>query len=271
MPARILIIEDNEANLDLMVYLLTAFGYASVVARDGKAGYEAAIREEPDLIICDLQLPGLDGYQIASLLKNNTLVGATPIIAVTAFAMVGDRDKVLAAGFDGYIPKPITPETFVAQVESFLRPDQCSGLARSASASEPNHSPPLFNRETILVVDDSLINLDLARNILEPHGYEVKVARDVKEALTLARQAPPDLMLSDIHMLEGSGFDFIKTVKADPQLTDIPFVFITSTYIDSENRVKGMALGAARFLVRPIEPQVLLDEIQSCLRERKER
>src|SRR5260370_38779190 len=98
MPGRILLIEDNPANLELMSYLLTAFGYAPLSAVDGGEGLEAARREKPDLIICDVQLPTLDGYQIAKILKAAPALRTVPLVAVTAFAMVGDRDKVLAAG-----------------------------------------------------------------------------------------------------------------------------------------------------------------------------
>src|SRR5881409_3496155 len=120
MPARILIIEDNAANLELMIYLLKTFGHAPIIAGNGEEGLTLARRERPDLIVCDIQLPGMDGFSVAAQLKADSALGGTPLIAVTAFAMVGDRDKVLAAGFDGYIPKPIAPETFVAQVEEFL-------------------------------------------------------------------------------------------------------------------------------------------------------
>jgi CheY-like chemotaxis protein len=81
---------------------------------------ETALRIVPELILCDLALPRLDGYGVAHRLKAAPTVAAVPLIAVTASAMVGDRDRVLAAGFDGYITKPITPETFVAEVESYL-------------------------------------------------------------------------------------------------------------------------------------------------------
>ena len=118
--ARILVIEDNLANMQLMVYLLQAFGHEPVEAADGERGMELARREAFDLILCDIQLPGIDGYGIASTLKEHPGLKHIPLVAVTALAMVGDRDKVLGAGFDGYIPKPIMPETFVSQVETFL-------------------------------------------------------------------------------------------------------------------------------------------------------
>jgi len=118
--ARILVIEDNPANIQLMIYLLQAFGHQPVEAHDGQSGLEAARREPFDLILCDVQLPKLDGYAVAKQLKSHPGLKHIPLVAVTALAMVGNRDTVLAAGFDGYIPKPITPETFVGQVEAFL-------------------------------------------------------------------------------------------------------------------------------------------------------
>jgi CheY-like chemotaxis protein len=118
--ARILVIEDNPANLDLMIYLLDAFGHTPLAATDGEVGIALIQNETPHLIICDIQLPKLSGYEVVQWLKQEPALSDIPILAVTAYAMVGDRDKVLAAGFDGYLTKPIQPETFVPQVESFL-------------------------------------------------------------------------------------------------------------------------------------------------------
>jgi CheY-like chemotaxis protein len=120
MGSRILVIEDNHTNLELMTYLLNAFGHTAIAAHDGEEGVDLAMRASPDLILCDLALPKLDGYGVARKLKAESSLKSVPLIAVTASAMVGDRDKVLAAGFDGYISKPITPETFVTEVEEFL-------------------------------------------------------------------------------------------------------------------------------------------------------
>lgn len=121
MGLRILVIEDNPTNLELMLYLLRAFGHRTSAARDGEEGVEAAIATLPDLILCDIALPKLDGFGVARRLKGDDRVRDIPLVAVTASAMVGDRDKVLATGFDGYITKPIAPETFVQDVERFVR------------------------------------------------------------------------------------------------------------------------------------------------------
>lgn len=141
MPACILVIEDNVANLDLMTYLLRAFGHTLVTAQDGEEGLQVACREEAlDLILCDVQLPHMDGYEVARWLKSHARLRTIPLVAVTALAMVGDRAKMLAAGFDGYIAKPITPETFVSEVEAFLpgaRPSTLSeACLRAGKAAE---------------------------------------------------------------------------------------------------------------------------------------
>jgi len=123
MAARVLIIEDNKANLELVEYLLKASGYATLAARDGAEGVLTARKERPDLIICDLQMPVMDGYEVVRELKKDPQLRSIQVIAVTALSMPGDRANVLAAGFDGYLSKPIDPETFVRTVESFVPPD----------------------------------------------------------------------------------------------------------------------------------------------------
>jgi CheY-like chemotaxis protein len=119
MPARILIIEDNAANLELVRYLLSHRGYTVLQAYDGLQGVAVALQEQPRLILCDLQMPGLDGYQVLRELRGKT---DAIIVALTAFSMPNDRLNVLSAGFDGYMSKPIDPEKFVQEVEAYLTP-----------------------------------------------------------------------------------------------------------------------------------------------------
>lgn len=269
MSARILVIEDNPANLELMTYLLKAFGYTTLTARDGEEGLEVASNESPDLIVCDVQLPKVNGYEVARQLKANPSLKLIPLIAVTAFAMVGDRDKVLAAGFDGYLAKPINPETFVGEVVAFLSLDQIVTATPPVTVSR-EAIPSADKCRTILVVDNVPTNLELARSLLEPFGYKVITANGIQEALERAKEFPPDLILSDVCMSEESGFDFIRIVKDDSKLRAIPFVFITSSKLEEKDRVKGLSLGANKYIFRPIEPQMLLAELESCLREKKE-
>jgi two-component system cell cycle response regulator DivK len=120
MLARILIVEDNAANLELVRYLLSYQGYTVLLARDGTQGVAMALQEKPELILCDLQMPGIDGYQLLRELRSKL---TTVIVALTAFSMPNDRNNVLSAGFDGYMSKPIDPEHFVHEVERYLPAD----------------------------------------------------------------------------------------------------------------------------------------------------
>lgn|SRR3989442_10105949 len=260
--ARVLVIEDNPASLDLMTYLLKAFGHTPLSARDGLAGIEVARRERPDLVLCDIQLPGADGHEVCRQLKKDPELKNVPLVAVTAYAMVGDREKLLGEGFNGYLSKPINPQTFIDQVAPYLAarapvpPDEIT--VTHSGRSPKNH------QTTILVVDNSPVNIDLSRSILEPFGYRVVAAKSVDEAMKRLEEEKPDLILSDLHMPRKDGFDFIQEVKNDSELRKIPFVFISSTVWGERERTLGLSLGADQFIIRPIEPRALIAEIESC-------
>jgi len=120
VKALILLIEDNERNRYLTTFLLEKFDYQVVQAVDGKSGIEMAKKIHPDLILLDIQLPIMDGYAVARELTRDEQTHAIPIVAVTSYAMVGDKERILDAGCVGYIEKPIDPESFVPEIEQFL-------------------------------------------------------------------------------------------------------------------------------------------------------
>jgi two-component system cell cycle response regulator DivK len=121
-PRTILLIEDNEQNRYLVTFLLEQKGHRVVPAPDGQRGIGLAKQLTPDLILLDIQLPVMSGYAVARALRDFPPLGNTPIIAVTSYALVGDRERCLAAGCNGYIEKPINPETFVAEIETYFNP-----------------------------------------------------------------------------------------------------------------------------------------------------
>jgi two-component system, cell cycle response regulator DivK len=121
MSHTILVIEDNEQNLYLATFLLEHKGYQVTPARSGPDGIELANRIQPALIVLDIQLPKMDGYAVARQLRQNPALQKVPIVAVTSFAMVGDRERSLAAGCTGYIEKPINPDTFLKEIEVYLK------------------------------------------------------------------------------------------------------------------------------------------------------
>lgn len=125
MAAKILIIDDNAANLYLMAYLLREAGYEVAVAGNGQDGLEVARAQLPELIICDAQMPVMDGYEFARHARRDPMLAGLPLVSVTAYAMAGDREKSLAAGFDAYLSKPIVPENFAQQISAVLREAKC--------------------------------------------------------------------------------------------------------------------------------------------------
>ena len=118
----ILVVEDNKASSDLMAYLLRAAGHTVMTCTDGSDAIKIAANHHPQVIVMDLQLERMSGLEAAAVLAADPELKAIPRIAVTAYAMVGDRDRVLKAGFQGYIAKPIEPSTFAAQIKAFIVP-----------------------------------------------------------------------------------------------------------------------------------------------------
>ncbi len=118
-----LLIEDNENNMVLMTRLLEKSGYRTLWAQTGMQGYEMAVREKPDFIILDIQLPDIDGTEVLKRIRASKIGDTLPVIAVTSFAMAGDREKLLAAGCDEYIEKPIDPQKVVSQIKRAIGED----------------------------------------------------------------------------------------------------------------------------------------------------
>ena len=131
MKRTILIIEDNEQNLYLATFLLEQSGFTVVAARSGPEGITAATRLQPDLILLDIQLPQMDGYAVARALRRNPALRDVPVVAVTSYAMVGDRERTLAAGCNGYIEKPINPDTFLTEIDKYLTVRPAGGETQS--------------------------------------------------------------------------------------------------------------------------------------------
>jgi len=120
MKPKILYIEDNDQNFYLVSFILSAEGYEVIRAQDGRKGIDLAVSMRPDLILLDIQLPVMDGYATARELKKIPVPVGTPIVALTSYAMVGDREKALAAGCTGYIEKPINPKMFAEEIKEYL-------------------------------------------------------------------------------------------------------------------------------------------------------
>ena len=118
---KVLVIEDNERNRYLISFILKGAGYEVIEAITGEEGVKIAIRDQPDLVLMDIQLPGIDGYEATRRIRSSPAGGKIPIIALTSYAMTGDRERALAAGCTGYVEKPINPDTIMDEIQKYLR------------------------------------------------------------------------------------------------------------------------------------------------------
>ncbi len=260
--ARILVIDDNAANLALMVYLLKAVGYDVSSATDGLQGLVSATAAKFDLVLCDILMPGIDGFEFARRFRDDPSNSGCKLVAVTALAMVGDKERVLAAGFDAYIAKPIEPEQFITQISEYLSIPGATTEMLPLQTLQPE--PPLEG-PVVLAVDDVPVNIDVIRGSLEPFGFRIVSAHNAVEAIELCAKIKPDVILCDLHMPHGDGFSLVSQIKSSTELASIPFLFISSTTWHSSEKERALKMGALKFLHRPIEPKQLLVEIKNAL------
>ena len=255
-----------------MTYLLTAFGHEAVEAHEGHEGIELVRREKPDLILLDIHMPRMDGYEVVRRLRADPEYSQIPIVAVTALAMVGDRERILTSGFSGYIAKPLDPELFATQVEKYVGVGHVPvvhGFGPSHQERSLAASSSRSKLAVVVFVDNMQTNIDLVRSTLEPSGYEVFAALSASEGLDLARRVMPDLIVSDVHMPHQDGYEFMRMVQGDDTLSKIPFVFLSSSIWSTREQQHALEQGAKKFISRPIEPGVLLTELEDCLKRNR--
>ena len=256
--ARILIIEDNPANMKLACLLMGNVGHTVVCAVDAESGLTLARAEQPNLILMDIQLPGMDGFAATALLKRDPATAAIPVIALTSMAMKEDQEKSQAAGCDAYIAKPLRYQELYAAIDSLL----AKGAPQAASQTSPFHdasatagrvleqaqtpqsgrnesafqssSPDEMrcNDRLILVAEDNETNQKLILRQLALLGCSGDVASNGSHALQLWKHGGYALLLSDLHMPEMDGYELAKAIRALEQGSRrIPIVAMTASYV----------------------------------------
>ncbi|MES2974421.1 MAG: response regulator [Pseudomonadota bacterium] len=257
MKPRVLVIEDNMPNRDLARYLLEANGYACDEAHDGETALQMVLTSRPDLVICDLQLPGIDGFEVLRGLRAQPGLLGVPVVAVTAYAMVGDRERILAAGFDGYIGKPIDPQRFVSEIAGYLR--------RGGMGPHTGHTTPAKTGKRILVVDDRAPNRELLANVLGYFGHTVVAAEDGASALEEIRRSLPDLVITDLLMPNMDGEDLCRQLRADPATYALPIIIHTASYRARQGRQIADRVGVQWVLPKPCEPADIISMVSEAL------
>jgi two-component system cell cycle response regulator len=255
----ILIIEDNPKNRKLIKRLLQIHHFNVIEAEDAETGIRMAEEILPELILMDIQLPGMDGLEATKIIKQALRTSGINIIALTSYAMQGDAEKAKSAGCDGYITKPINTREFMGQILEYIH------------VGEPQNGPCVAVKQDgpkILIVDDEPMNLKLLRGKLKKDYENILMASNGYEALKIVKDASPDIILLDIMMPEIDGFEVTRRLKADWKTKEIPIILVTA--LDGHDyKVLGYEAGADEFLNKPINTVELLTRIRSLLDMKK--
>jgi two-component system cell cycle response regulator len=249
MPKKILVIEDNEQNRILMRQILKYHGYDVLEAVDGQAGLEMARERMPDLILLDLQMPVMGGFAVIKELRKTPELSKLKVIAVTSFAMKGDREKALEAGFDEYVTKPIDTRKFIEIVKNIM----------------PGESAPQ-KKAVILCVDDEPANLKLLENILVPRGYEVASAADGEGALLKIQTLTVDLVLLDLMLPGMDGLQVSRKIKENKKYKNIPIIMLTA-HTGVESYIKSLSNEVFAYLHKPFEAEKLVGLVRAALEQ----
>ena len=253
---KILIVEDNEKYMMLFSGLLQDCNFEIIEAKDAESGIEILKEQVPDLILMDIQLPGMDGYTATNLIKKDLKLKDVPVIALTAYVMQGDEEKAILAGCDGYIAKTIDPRSFLEKIISFIQ---------VAKREKPQNKDRIHShKKKILIIDDQLPNQRLLEAMLPPGEYDIFTASDGEEGVEKVYEVFPDVILLDVMMPKKDGFTVARELKEDPAVNNIPIILVTS--LDgSDSRISGLEAGAEEFLTKPVRTVELLARIRSML------
>jgi CheY-like chemotaxis protein len=271
---RLLLVEDEQANRELFRRRLERKGYAVVAAEDGLSAVALTRSERPDLVLMDLGLPDIDGWEATRRIKADPATAAVPVLVLSAHATKEARDQSFAAGCEEFETKPVNWDALFQKIEAVIH----AAAERAKATTLPPDSPApakaadegAVQPARILVVEDNDANRVMLCRRLQKHGHETAEAADGGEALDAVRKDRFDLVLCDIMMPGVDGFAVLRAMKADPELQPIPVIMI-SALDEMASVVRCIELGAEDYLQKPYDPVLLQARITASLDKRRAR
>lgn len=261
----ILIIDDNAMNLDITKDLLEFAGYETWEAEDALTGIKIMKDQKPDLVLLDLLMPHVDGFEAMRMIHADPDIKDIPLIAFTALASEEDREKAIYQGCKGVIVKPIDTTTFITTVESYLDGQAFVFPNAPNALNSPTPWMAIGKCHSVLIVDDNPMNVDILKDALMVMGQAPITAEGGEEALGLIEQKKPDLILLDIMMPGMDGYAVLEALKAKPETADIP-VIIISALDHTGDRVRGLLQGGCDFISKPFDLLEVQARISVALR-----
>ena len=271
--SRILIVDDNPLNVNLLEAKLPSKDYEILYAYNGKEALEKADRELPDLILLDVMMPELDGYEVTKRLRNNPRTNDIPIILITALQDTEEKITGLESGADEFLNRPVDTAELQARVKSLIALKQYGEQLRLRIQSEqmfPTVTAPLqYQKEkTLLLVEDDEVAARLILSYLKDQPYHVEFLTDGVTAVRRIEQGPIDLILLDILLSGMDGFEICQHLKEMAHVQSIPIVMITCLK-DTESKIRGIELGVDDFLVKPVHKEILIARINALLKKKE--
>ena len=293
--SKVLIIEDNDMHLELASELLYKAGHNILKAEDAKRGIEKAFSSNPDLILMDMDLPNLNGYEATKILKKDLKTKNIPVVAMTALVMKDDIKKAFDSGCSGFIAKPIDVNSFSSSIKDYLKPnyyqeknidkittniyEKANSKRFMADVQYLSKAEISVNTHKILIVDDNPMNAELLKGIVEQLNKDTFISYSGKDALKNIQNEVFDLILLDIMMPEMSGYELIEFIQQSPKNKYTPVIFI-SALNETKNIVKGLELGSFGYITKPynideLKARILnilkINDLQNELRYEKEK
>ena len=264
MKAKLLIVDDEPLNRKLIKAALSHEQYDIAEASDGFAALEQIKANPPDLILLDVMMPRLDGWEVTKILKNNPETMYIPIILITALDNISDKIKGLELGADEYLGKPINYLELRSLVTSMIKLKICLDENKSlwgekGSYRKPDRPSPY---PSILLVEDDEKDVKLVENYLPKESYQITWTDTGERALEIAGGKKVDLILLDILLPNMDGFEVLEHLKQMESVKDIPIV-VVSVLQDIINKIKAIELGANAYLAKPINKDELKIRIRN--------
>lgn len=269
MPAeKILLIEDEEYIADMYRIKFEKCGYKVVVAEDGEKGLALAESERPDLVLLDLVLPRMDGYQVLEKIRTNKKTENLKVYIISNLGQNGEVDSSLARGADGYIIKSsLTPAQLLENVEKIFR-GQSTEKNKIVQKCVPRNRSAIPEKKIgkVLLVEDEEAIIDMYKLRLTKEGFEVEVAKNGIWAVKLAKAKKFDIIIMDIIMPAMSGYEAVKQLKADKKTKELPIIVLSNSAQDNEiEEAKRMGV-SAYFLKSQVTPSRLSEEVKKILK-----
>ncbi|MBW2154946.1 MAG: diguanylate cyclase [Deltaproteobacteria bacterium] len=272
----LLIVDDDPLNVKLMAKKLSQHQYNILMAYDGETAIAKARAESPDLVLLDIMMPGLSGYEVTEILKKDPNTKDIPIILVTALDGTDDKIKGLEAGADEFLNKPVNTAELLARVKSLLRlklyQDQLKARVHfQALVASPDEMKKTqadrVNLPTILLVDDCEKEIRLIKGYLQAEAYQIKQASTGEETLSRLLRENIDLVLLDILLPGMDGFEVVRRIREMEDARNVQILAITCLQ-DMESKVKGISLGADDYLIKPINKHELKVRVKALIRKK---